>query len=167
MDPKIKTTSDYKKISIEDTFKFLEAVESGLSDAEVKRRLGIFGRNEIKEKKKNPLIEFFRRYWGPMPWLLELAMVLSILLGHKPEEIIIFALLTINAIIGFMQSRGSQKAVELLKQRLAIKAKVLRNGDWKLIESSEIVPGDVVVVKLGDIAPADVKIINGDLSIDE
>ncbi|MCL4509578.1 MAG: plasma-membrane proton-efflux P-type ATPase [Bacteroidetes bacterium] len=167
MDPQIKPTSDYKKISIEDTFKFLEAVENGLSDVEVKRRLGVFGRNEIKEKKKNPLLEFFRRYWGPMPWLLELAMVLSILLGHKPEGIIIFALLTINASIGFMQSRGSQKAVELLKQRLAIKAKVLRNGEWKLIESSEIVPGDVVVVKLGDIAPADVKIINGDLSVDE
>ncbi len=167
MEKKLKPTSDYKQLSIEDTQKFLEATENGLTDNEVKNRLNVFGYNKTEEKKKNPIIQFIRRFWGPMPWLLELAMALSFFLGHEVEGIIIFALLVINAIIGFMHSRGSQKAVELLKQRLAIKAKVLRNGDWKLIESSEVVPGDVIVVKLGDIIPADAKILSGELSIDE
>ncbi|MCL5028071.1 MAG: plasma-membrane proton-efflux P-type ATPase [Bacteroidetes bacterium] len=167
MELKIKTTADYKKISLDETFKFLEATESGLNDAVVKDRLKIFGHNKIEEKKKNPILEFVRRFWGPMPWLLELAMALSFFLGHDIEGIIIFVLLTVNAIIGFMHSRGSQKAVELLKQRLAIRAKVLRNNDWTMVESSEIVPGDIIVVKLGDIIPADAKIISGDLSVDE
>ena len=167
MEQKLKPTSDYKQLSIEDTLKFLEVTENGLTEPEVKNRLNIFGYNKTEEKKKNPVIQFIRRFWGPMPWLLELAMALSFFLGHEVEGIIIFALLVINAIIGFMHSRGSQKAVELLKQRLAIKAKVLRNGDWNLIESSEVVPGDVIVVKLGDIIPADAKILSGELSIDE
>ncbi len=167
MEVKIKPTTEYKKISLDETFEFLETTEDGLNDSIVKDRLAKFGHNKIEEKKKNPVAEFARRFWGPMPWLLELAMILSFFLGHDIEGIIIFVLLTVNAIIGFMHSRGSQKAVELLKQRLAIKAKVLRNGGWRMVESSEIVPGDIIVVKLGDIIPADAKIISGDLSVDE
>ncbi|MHB1685769.1 MAG: plasma-membrane proton-efflux P-type ATPase [Ignavibacteriaceae bacterium] len=167
MELKIQPTSDYKKTTLEETFRLLETTENGLNRTEVQDRLGIFGHNAIEEKKKNPVLEFISRFWGPMPWLLELAMALSLFLKHHIEGIIIFVLLTVNAIIGFMHSRGSQKAVELLKQRLAIKAKVLRDGIWSLIESSEIVPGDIIVVKLGDIVPADAKIISGDISIDE
>ncbi len=167
MNIKIIPTSEYKKLSIEETFKLLNANETGLNQNEVSKRLTYFGRNAIEEKKKNSFLQFIRRFWGPMPWLLELAMALSIFLGHEIEAIIIFVLLTINAVIGFMHSLGSQKAVELLKQRLAIRAKALRDGEWKLVESSEIVPGDIIVVKLGDIIPADAKIISGELSIDE
>ncbi len=167
MELKIKPTLEIKNISIDETYKLLEADEKGLSNAEVKKRLGLFGYNKIEEKKKNPVLEFVRRFWGPMPWLLELAMALSLFLGHDIEGIIIFVLLTVNAIIGFMHSRGSQKAVELLKQRLAIKAKVFRDNEWTMVESGEIVPGDIIVVKLGDIIPADAKIISGDISIDE
>jgi len=107
------------------------------------------------------------RYWGPMPWLLELAMVLSFILRHYLEGIIIFALLTVNAIIGHIHSRGSQKAIELLKKKLAIKAKVFREGRWEIRDAKEIVPGDVIVIKLGDIVPADAMIISGEISIDE
>jgi H+-transporting ATPase len=167
MDFQIKPTSDFKKLSIQDTFAILQATAGGLTDSEVKNRQSFFGRNEIIQKKKNPILEFVGRYWGPMPWLLELAMILSFLLGHELEGLIIFALLTLNAIIGFLHSRGSQKAMELLKQRLAIKARVLRNGSWTVENAGAIVPGDVLVVKLGDIIPADAKIISGDLSIDE
>jgi len=163
----IKQTSEYKDLSLEETFKLLETNENGLTQVEVKKRLTKFGSNAIEEKKKNPFFQFVKRFWGPMPWLLELAMVLSFFLGHDLEGIIIAILLTVNAIIGFMHSRGSQKTVELLKQRLAIKAKVLRDGNWVVIESKEIVPGDVLVVKLGDIIPADAKIISGEISIDE
>ncbi|MCL4509507.1 MAG: plasma-membrane proton-efflux P-type ATPase [Bacteroidetes bacterium] len=167
MELRIKPTSEYKKTSIDETLKLLETTESGLTGTDVKNRLGIFGHNAIEEKRGNPLLEFVRRYWGPMPWLLELAMALSFTLKHNIEGIIIFVLLTVNAIIGFMHSRGSQKAVELLKQRLAIKAKVLRDGDWSMVDAGGIVPGDIIVVKLGDIVPADAKIISGDISIDE
>ncbi len=76
-------------------------------------------------------------------------------------------LLTVNAIIGHMHSRGSQKAVELLKKKLAIKAKVLRDGKWVMKEAKEIVPGDIIVVGLGDIVPADAKILSGELSVDQ
>ena len=167
MDFQTKATSEFKTLSIAETTDFLHSSENGLTDAAVKERLSIFGRNEITEKKKNPVLSFLKRYWGPMPWLLEFAMVLNFVLKHRLEGIIIFALLTVNAIIGFLHTRGSQKAVELLKQRLAIKAKVLRNGNWTTQEAGGIVPGDLLVVKLGDIVPADAKIISGDVSIDE
>ncbi|PIP19643.1 MAG: plasma-membrane proton-efflux P-type ATPase [Candidatus Omnitrophica bacterium CG08_land_8_20_14_0_20_41_16] len=164
---KIKNTSDYKTISSEETLKILETTPDGLSDSQVRSRLAIFGPNEIVEKKNNLLLEFLLRYWGPMPWLLELAMALSFVLRHYLEGIIIFVLLTLNVIIGHMHARGSQKAIELLKQKLAINAKVLRDGKWVTQVAGEIVPGDILVVKLGDIVPADAKIISGELSVDE
>ncbi len=167
MDLKVKSTSDYKTISLEATFEFLETTSNGLSDSQVKNRLAIFGLNEITEKKNNFFLEFLSRYWGPMPWLLELAMALSFVLKHYLEGIIIFVLLTLNVIIGYMHARGSQKAIELLKQKLAINAKVLRDGKWVMHASEEVVPGDILVVKLGDIVPADAKIISGELSVDE
>ncbi len=167
MDSKIRGTSEYKKISLDETLKSLETSTDGLMDSEVRNRLKIFGYNEIEEKRKNTLLEFLLRYWGPMPWLLELAMGLSFVLRHYLEGIIIFVLLTVNAIIGHMHSRGSQKALELLKKKLAIKAKVLRDGKWVMKEAKEIVPGDMMVVGLGDIVPADAKIISGELSIDQ
>ena len=167
MDFQVRNTSEYKEISLEETLTILGTSTDGISESEGRNRLKTFGYNEIVEKKKNPFLEFLLRYWGPMPWLLELAMVLSFILGHYFETIIIFALLTINAIIGHMHSIGSQKAVELLKKKLAIKAKVLRDGKWVMKEAKEIVPGDTIVVRLGDIVPADAKITSGELSVDE
>ena len=162
----VNSTSEYKKFSSEETLKFLEASAQGLTISEVRKRLQTFGYNEIAEKKMNPLLEFLLRYWGPMPWLLELAMGLSFLLKHYLEGVIIFVLLTVNAVIGHMHSRGSQKAVELLKKKLAIKAKVLRDGEWMAKEARELVPGDIIIVGLGDIVPADAKIVSGELSVD-
>ncbi len=166
MDPKVRNTSEYRTISLEEAFKFLGASPDGLSEADAKKRLVTFGYNEIVEKKKSLVLEFLVRYWGPMPWLLELAMGLSFLLHHTLEGIIIFVLLTVNAVIGYLHSRGSQKAVELLKKRLGIRAKVLRDGNWGTQESRELVPGDIIDVGLGDIVPADAKIVSGGLSID-
>jgi H+-transporting ATPase len=163
----VKNTSEYKAISTEESLSLLEASESGLATSEVQRRLQIFGFNEIVEKKKNSLIEFLLRYWGPMPWLLELAMALSIVLKHYLEAGIIFALLTINSIVGQTQSRGSQRALEALKKRLAVKARVLRGGKWVTVEAREVVPGDIISISLGDIVPADGKMITGSLSIDQ
>ena len=167
MDDKVRSTSEYKNISVEAATRSLEASITGLTESEVGKRLEKFGYNEIVEKKKNPFLEFLLRYWGPMPWLLELAMGLSFVLKHDLEGIIIFVLLTVNAIIGHLHSRGSQRAVELLKKKLAIKAKVLRNGKWVMKEAKEIVPGDVIAVGFGDIVPADALLMNGELSVDQ
>jgi H+-transporting ATPase len=167
MDLKVRSTSEYKNIPSGKTLEFLETTANGLSGVEAGKRLEIFGDNEIVEKKKNPLLEFLLRYWGPMPWLLELAMALTFILRHYLEGVIIFVLLTVNAIIGHIHSRSSQKAVELLKKKLAIKAKILRDEKWVMKEAKEIVPGDIIAVDLGDIVPADAKIISGELSVDE
>lgn len=164
---KVKNTAEYKKISLEDTFRLLRTSIDGLAESEAKRRLELFGYNEIVEKKRDPLIEFLLRFWGPMPWLLELAAVLSFLLGHYIEGTIIFVLLTVNAIIGHLHARGSQRAVELLKKKLAIKAKVLRDKKWIIKDAKEIAPGDIISIRLGDIVPADTKIISGELSVDQ
>jgi H+-transporting ATPase len=166
MDSKARSTSEYKKIPLEETLESLKTTANGLSGAEAAKRLALFGYNETTEKKKNPFLEFLLRYWGPMPWLLELAMGLSFLLHHTLEGIIIFVLLTVNAVIGHIHSRGSQRAVELLKKKLAIRAKALRDGKWGMQESRELVPGDIIAVGLGDIVPADAKIVSGGLSVD-
>ncbi len=161
------STAEYKKLSLEESLAVLETSRDGLSGSEAAKRLQIFGYNEIAEKKKNPFLDFLLRYWGPMPWLLELAMALSFVLRHYLEGTIIFVLLTVNAVIGQMHSRGSQRAVELLKKKLAVKAKVLRDGGWTIIEAKEVVPGDILAVGLGDIIPADAKIFGGELSVDQ
>lgn len=163
----IKSTSLYKEMTVDEIYKELETTKGGLSSDEVKKRIKIFGPNDIKEAKRNKILDFFKRYWGPMPWMLEFAIVLTIILDHYTESIIIFLLLTINAIIGYFQSQNSQKAVQLLKNNLEIKAKVFRDGKLIQIEAKEIVPGDIITLKRGDLIPADVKIIEGELSIDE
>jgi len=167
MDLKLKSTSEYKKLSSEETIKFLETTIDGLSTEEADNRIKKFGYNEILETKRNSFFEFFKRYWGPMPWLLEFAIVLTVILKHYVESEIIFTLLTLNAIIGYLQSQNSQKAVEMLKKKLEIKAKVLRDGKWILKEAKDIVLGDITTIKLGDLVPADVNIISGEISADE
>lgn len=167
MNTNIKGTSEYKDMSSEEAIKILDASAGGLSGIEAENRVKKFGFNEITEVRKNPILSFLKRYWGPMPWLLEFSIVLTIILGHYTESVIIFTLLTINAVIGFVQSRNSQKAVEMLKKKLEIKARVLRDGSWILKEAKYIVPGDIISIKLGDLVPADVKIISGEVSADE
>src|ERR1035437_7114207 len=167
MELKIKATSEYKNLSLEETFKFLEASADGLQESEVINRLKVFGYNEITEEKRKPLLEFLLRYWGPMPWLLELAMGISFGLSHYIEGTIIFVLLTMNAIIGQIHSSSSQNVIELLKKKLAIKAKIFRNKKWSEEDAKRIVDGDIISVKLGDIVPADAKIISDGLSVDQ
>ena len=164
----LRNTSEYGKVSVEETIRLLETSTNGLTESEAKKRVEKFGRNEVVSKEKSPILEFLGRYWGPMPWLLELAMALAYVLGHCLEVVIIFGLLTTNATIGFLHTRGSRKALELLKQRLAVKAKVLRSGEWVLRDARELVPGDIVAIGLGDLVPADAKIVNdGEVSVDQ
>jgi len=167
MDVNLKNTSEYKKISADGTLLFLETSIDGLSSEEAAARASRYGLNEIPEIKRNTFLDFAKRYWGPMPWLLEFAIILTIVLQHYVESVIIFVLLTINAVIGYLQSQNSQKAVEILKRKLKITARVLRDGKWVIQDAKNIVPGDVITAKLGDLVPADVVIISGDVSADE
>ncbi|MFT4005154.1 MAG: HAD-IC family P-type ATPase, partial [Lacrimispora sp.] len=163
----IRNTSEYKKMSREEVLGHLETTEEGLKSKEADSRLQQFGYNEIQEIRRNPVLEFLKRYWGPMPWLLEISIVLTLVLNHYTESVIIFTLLTINAVIGSLQSRNSHKAVEMLKKKLDIKSKVLRNKEWVLLDAREIVPGDILMLKLGDLVPADAYLLEGELLVDQ
>ena len=163
----IKPTAYFADLPIEDAYSALNTSTSGLSENEVKKRINESGYNELSEKRKNPFVDFLGRYWGPMPWLLELTIVLSYVIGHYLEVGIVFGLLTLNAIIGFHHTRSSLKTLELLKKRLAIKAKVLRDREWVVKDAREIVPGDIIQVGLGDLIPADAKIVAGEVSVDQ
>jgi H+-transporting ATPase len=164
---KTTSTRDFEKISINEAFNLLGSKPSGLSDEEAEMRLSIYGPNVIEEKRESTVLEFLKRFWGPMPWLLEIAILLSLIIGRVIETTIITSLLVINAIIGFLHHESSRKVLEMLRSKLAPKAKVLRSGVLRDVEARLIVPGDIIIVELGDIVPADCKIIEGEVSVDQ
>ncbi|MEL9914725.1 MAG: plasma-membrane proton-efflux P-type ATPase [Thermoplasmatales archaeon] len=140
----------------------------GLSTEEAKLRLAKYGPNEVPEKKKNPVGEFLKRFWGLTPWMLELTIVFSFLIHKMINVYIISGLLVVNAIIGYTQEERASKAVELLKRSLQVNAKVLRDGQWVVIKARDLVPGDVVRLRAGDFVPADVKILDdSEMEVDQ
>lgn len=162
------SAEEAKKLSIAELFRRLSSNENGLSSSEVEKRLQQFGPNEIPEKKVNPIAKFLGYFWGPIPWMIEAAVVVSAFIQHWIDFGIIFVLLMVNAVVGFWQEHKAGNAIELLKQKLAPKVRVLRDGKWREIPARELVPGDVVRVRLGDIVPADIKLFEGDyLLVDE
>jgi H+-transporting ATPase len=156
------TTDEAKKADIDELLKKLSANQKGLSSSEAEKRLQQYGPNEIQEKRANPLKKFLGYFWGPIPWMIEAAVIMSAVIQRWPDFGIIFTLLMVNAIVGFWQEHKAGNAIELLKQRLAIKARVLRDGKWQERPAGELVPGDIARLRLGDIIPADVKLIDGD-----
>ena len=140
----------------------LDSSPDGLTQAEATRRLAQYGPNEIVEKTVNPLLKFLTYFWGPIPWMIEVAVLLSGVLEHWPDFFIILVLLLANAGIGFWEERQAGKAVAALKAELAIKARVKRDGAWVTPPSRELVPGDVIRLRLGDIVPADARLLDGD-----
>lgn len=154
--------------SIETLYALLSASAKGLSVDEARRRLAKFGPNALPEKKVNPIRKFFGYFWGPIPWMIEIAALLSAIVRHWDDLIIILVLLLFNALVGFWQEYKAANALEALKKQLALKARALRDGQWMDISAHQLVPGDVVRLRLGDIIPADVKLIEGDfLSVDQ
>ncbi len=156
------STEEAKKTSIDELFGGLSASENGLSSSDAIDRLEKSGPNEISETKVNPIKKFLGYFWGPIPWMIEIAAILSAVIHHWEDFWIIFVLLLLNATVGFWQEHKAENAIELLKMKLALKARVLRDGKWKEIPARELVPGDVVRVRLGDIIPADIKLMKGD-----
>jgi H+-transporting ATPase len=134
----------------------------GLSQAEAQKRLAENGPNEIEEKKTNPLLKFLTYFWGPIPWMIEAAVVLSAVARHWPDFGIILVLLCANAVVGFWEEREAGNAIAALKAKLAINARVKRDGKWVTPPARELVPGDVIRVRLGDIVPADARLLEGD-----
>jgi H+-transporting ATPase len=158
----IISTEEAKKADIDELLQKLSSSKSGLSSPEAEKRLQEFGPNEISEKKVNPIVKFLSYFWGPIPWMIEVAVALSAIIGHWEDFWIILALLMLNAVVGFWQEHKAENAIELLKQKLALKARVLRDGKWREVAARVLVPGDVVRVRLGDIIPADIKLMEGD-----
>ncbi len=140
----------------------------GLDEKEISTRRDKFGFNEIVEKKESLLLRFLKNFWGPIPWMIEAAVILSIIDKDWKDVIIIGSLLLINALIEFVQSYKADNAMAMLKKSLASKARVLREGRWHEMEARELLPGDIIRIRLGDIIPADVKLLDGEyLIIDE
>ncbi len=141
---------------------------SGLTSREAALRLQKYGPNTLEEEKVSTLRRLFGYFWGPIPWMIEVAAVLSAVVQHWPDFWIIVGLLVFNAGVGFWQEYTAGNAVEALKKQLALRARVLRDGRWQEIDASGLVPGDIVRIRLGDVIPADVKIVQGDyLSVDQ
>ena len=134
----------------------------GLSQAEAQKRLTQYGPNEIEEKKTNLFLKFLTYFWGPIPWMIEAAVILSGVVRHWPDFFIILLLLVANAVVGFWEERQAGNAIAALKAKLAIKARVKRDGKWVNPAARELVPGDVIRMRLGDIVPADARLLDGD-----
>ena len=138
------------------------------SASEAIKRLEQYGENALEEKKTSPWKMLFSFFWGPIPWMIEIAAVLSAALERWPDFIMITALLLINAALGFVQEFKAENAIQALKNQLALRARVMRDGKWIDVEAKYLVPGDLVMVKLGNIMPADLKLISGEyLSVDQ
>jgi H+-transporting ATPase len=159
---KSKIKDDLKTLPIEEVEKKLESSPDGLSQAEAKKRLIQYGPNEIEEKKTNMFLKFLSYFWGPIPWMIEAAVILSAVARHWPDFGIILVLLMANAMVGFFEEREAGNAIAALKANLAIKARVKRDGKWVTPAARELVPGDIIRLRLGDIVPADARLLEGD-----
>jgi plasma-membrane proton-efflux P-type ATPase len=159
---------DATSVSVPDTLAALHVnPETGLTRAEVDIRRREHGYNEVAEKQGHPVIKFLGKFWGISAWMLELIMVLSAVLGNYSDLAVVGALLVVNAVLGFMQEHRAAGVVEALRRRLQVSARVRRDSSWQVVPARELVPGDIVRLRSGDIIPADVKLLTGALSVDQ
>ncbi|KAI6130637.1 hypothetical protein EDD16DRAFT_1796265 [Pisolithus croceorrhizus] len=170
-----KEKVDLETIVVEDVFKLLQCDENGLTTDEANRRLEIFGPNKLEQEEQNAFLQFLSFMWNPLSWVMEGAALVAIALsngGGLPPDwqdfVGIVLLLFINSTIGFYEERNAGNAVKALMDSLAPKAKVKRNGQWQEIESANLVPGDMISFKIGDIVPADCRLTEAiNVSIDQ
>ncbi|MGD9128075.1 MAG: plasma-membrane proton-efflux P-type ATPase [Planctomycetia bacterium] len=140
----------------------------GLTSEEAKNRLTRFGPNCLEEEKESPWRRIASCFWGPIPWMIEVAAILSIAVKHWPDFFIIMFLLVANAAIDYWNEHKASSALSALKSQLAMKARALRDGVWGEIEARDLVPDDVIRVRLGDVIPADATLVDGEyLSVDQ
>src|SRR5271168_4240852 len=167
-DSKPVANDNLQTLPLAEVEKELASSAVGLSQAEAQNRLIQYGSNEIVEKKTNEILKFLSYFWGPIPWMIEAAVILSAAARHWPDFGIILILLLANALVGFWEEHQAGNAIAALKATLAIKARVKRDGKWVNPAARELVPGDSIRVRLGDIVPADARLLDGDeISVDQ
>jgi H+-transporting ATPase len=148
--------------------RMLATSPAGLTEAEASRRLALDGPNAIEEAHRSTLAELAARYWGPIPWMIEVALGLSLAVGRWGDALIIGLLLVMNGAVSFWEEHQAGNAIQALKQRLATTARVVRDGTWRDIDARDLVAGDVVRVRLGDVVPADARLVAGsELEVDQ
>jgi len=141
--------------------------EQGLTAAQAAERLRQFGHNAIREPHVSLLGRIARRFWEPVPWMLEAAIVLQWAIGERLEASMIALLLVFNVALGVFQEQRADSALSALKAKLALNAFVKRDGHWGEIAASDLVPGDLVRLALGSIVPADVRLLDGSVLLDQ
>ncbi|MFZ5883017.1 MAG: plasma-membrane proton-efflux P-type ATPase [Chloroflexota bacterium] len=139
----------------------------GLTSTEAARLLAQYGPNALAETKKRPLLDFLKRLWGPIPWMLEAVVILQVVLKKYDEALIIAALILFNAVFSAWQEKRSSDALAMLRQRLQLTARVRRDGEWQTLPAEQLVPGDVIHIRMGDLLPADVQLLDGRLLLDQ
>jgi H+-transporting ATPase len=154
--------NDLKSLPMPELMKKLGSSADGLTQAQAQKLLAQYGPNEILEKKTNIILKFLSYFWGPIPWMIEGAVILSGVVQHWMDFGIILFLLFSNAVVGFWEEHQAGNAIDALKKRLAVNARAKRDGKWKTPKASELVPGDVIRLRLGDIIPADARLLEGD-----
>jgi H+-transporting ATPase len=164
-----KHTDDYARQDVNETLAGLKVdAARGLSESEARQRLTRYGHNEIEETEEPLWHRVFRRFWGPIPWMIELAALLSAVVQKWDDFVIITIMLLVNAGLDFFQEHRALNALKALKQRLTAEIIVLRDGAFKTLAARELVPGDVIRLRIGNIVPADVQLLQGDyLLIDQ
>jgi H+-transporting ATPase len=164
-EPKVNSkveAEDLKSLPMQEVQNKLGFSPDGLTQSEAQKRLTLYGPNEIGEKKSNSFLKFLSYFWGPIPWMIEVAVILSGVVGHWPDFFIILLLLVANGVVGFWEEREAGNAIAALKAKLAINARAKRDGKWITPPARELVPGDVIRMRLGDIVPADARLLAGD-----
>jgi H+-transporting ATPase len=141
--------------------------QGGLTSEEARRRLEKFGLNTMPDTALHPWRMAIEKFWAPVPWMLEGAIVLQLALGKYVEAAIIVGLLIFNAALGLLQESRAQATLAALKSRLALNASVRRDGVWKTIPAAELAPGDVVKLSLGGVVPADARLTGGEILLDQ
>lgn len=142
-------------------------IDRGLTRDEVSERLARYGYNEVPEKRPNKLMIFLKKFWGITPLMLEITMVLTYVIGKYYDTVMVAFLLVFNSALGFYQTEKANAALEYLRKKLSVDARVRRYGTWMLLPSRELVPGDVVRLRAGDLVPADVKVARGEAEVDQ
>ena len=141
--------------------------ETGLSAVEAARRLDQFGPNAVVEEHIGAARRILRHFWAPVPWMLEVTIALQLAIGERVEALMVATLLAANVALGVFQENRADAALALLKQRLALKARVKRDGSWVDLLAAGLVPGDIVQVSLGAVVPADLRIVSGAVLLDQ
>jgi H+-transporting ATPase len=160
--------SSLKDVPLDSVLEELSTSGDGLSTAQAQQRLERYGRNEVVEEHKGLLRTLLGYFWGPIPWMIEAALVLSILVRHWSDAVVIGLLLAMNGVVAFAEERQAANAIAALKERMARTARVRREGSWTELPVAEVVPGDVVRVRLGDVVPADARMLDGgELTVDQ